>query len=80
MLRESVKANWVSVLKFIDNILKKLVSSLKTDHHSQKKWDSFNSDLRLLHGTSALLTNHYSNLKEYSFNSDLRLLHRTLFF
>ena len=26
------------------------MSSLKTDHHSQKKWDFFNSDLRLLHG------------------------------
>ena len=36
--------------KFIDHILETLVSSLKTDHHSQKKWDSFNSDQRLLHG------------------------------
>ena len=36
--------------KFIDYVLETLVSSLKTDHHSQKKWDSVNSDLRLLHG------------------------------
>ena len=45
LLGKSLQQNWVSVLKFIDNIFKKLVSSLKTDHHSQKKWDLFNSDL-----------------------------------
>ena len=30
------------------------MSSLKTDHHSQKKWDSSNSGLRLLHGILSL--------------------------
>ena len=40
MLRKSATAQLGQCLKFINNS-KKIVSSLKTDHHSQNKWDLF---------------------------------------